>query len=81
MPTFGGLLLGTTFTETLSGPANADGRERSTGGPSADFVTFPIAGSCPRTAVDSTFQVLLRLAGNDTFWQTAQMFELVRSPF
>jgi hypothetical protein len=35
----------------------------------------------PGTAVDSTFQVLLRLGRNDTFLPTAQKSELLSSPF
>ena len=35
----------------------------------------------PGTAVDSTFQVLLCLGGNDTFVSTAQESELHSSPF
>jgi len=35
----------------------------------------------PCTTVDSTFQVLLRWEGNDTFVPTAQKFELLSSPF
>jgi protein involved in polysaccharide export with SLBB domain len=51
-------------------------REARSSSPFPTFLTFSDRWNVPCTAVDSTLQVLLSLAHNDTFGPTAQSFEL-----
>lgn len=81
MSTFGGLLWCTTFGAGLSTLAEVRGRELCTGGLSADFGHLSARRNVPGTAVDSTFHDLLCLTRSGSFLLTAQIAELLRSPF
>jgi len=81
LPTLVDLQLCIAFPGTFSGSVTVHGGELNLDGPMGGFITFLMARSCPCTAVDSTFQVLLFSIGNDTFEQTAQSPELIVSPF
>jgi hypothetical protein len=48
---------------------------------SADFVNLSDRRNVPGTAVDSTFHDLLCLTRSGSFLLTAQIAELLRSPF
>ena len=66
----------TGFAAALSGAASVYAGELNTDAALGGFITFSMAILCPCTAVDSTFQVLLFLDDNDTFFETAQSPEL-----
>lgn len=71
------LLLCIALFGTFSGSATAHGAEPNPDAPLGGFITFSMVISCPCTAVDSTFQVLLFSSDQDTFVQTAQSPELI----
>lgn len=71
----------TGFAAALSGAGSAHAGELNPDAALGGFITFSVVILCPCTAVDSTFQDLLFLDDNYTFWQTAQSPELkIRRP-